>query len=173
MIEGLTRTGDNYAMAVECLKTRYDRPRIIHQTHVHKIADIPTLKHGSGKELRHLYDTAQQHVRALKSMGYEPSGASILEIKLDSGTMFEWQKHSSSSATVPRYNDFLNFVNLRAQASEHTVDNSNRRAANELRKVNKPITSHAASAITCDVSDILPSRVTSHDGKNHVSSVQE
>ena len=149
VIEGLTRTGDNYGEAVECLKTRYDRPRIIHQTHVRKIVDIPTLKHGSGKELRHLHDTAQQHVRALKSMGYEPSGAfltSILEIKLDSGTMFEWQKHSSSSTVVPHYNDFLDFINLRAQASEHTVDDSNRRAANELRKVNKPITSHAASA---------------------------
>ena len=148
VIEGLTRSGDNYAEAVECLKSRYDRPRLIHQTHVRKIVDIPALKHGSGKELRHLHDTTQQHVRALKSMGYEPSGAfltSILEIKLDPGTMFEWQKHSSTSTTVPHYNDLLEFLNLRAQASEHTIDDSHRRTPNEMRKVHKPIASHNAN----------------------------
>ena len=85
-IEGLSRTGDNYDEAVECLKARYDKPRLIHQTHVRKILDMPPLKNGSGKELRHLHDTALQHLRALKSMGLEPSGpflTSILELKLD------------------------------------------------------------------------------------------
>ena len=69
VIEGLTHTGDNYAEAVECLKTRYDRPRLIHQTHVRRIVGIPALKHGSGKELRHLHDTTQQHVRAFEIYG--------------------------------------------------------------------------------------------------------
>ena len=68
-IEGLSRTGDNYAEAVECLKARYDRPRLIHQTHVKKILEIPVLKTGNGRELRHLHDVVQQHLRALKSMG--------------------------------------------------------------------------------------------------------
>ena len=55
-IEGLSRTGDNYAEAVECLKAWYDRPRLIHQTHVKKILEIPVLKTGNGRELRHLHD---------------------------------------------------------------------------------------------------------------------
>ena len=52
----------------------------------------------------------QQHLRALKSMGYEPSGpfvASILELKLDQTTLFEWQKHSQSSASIPHYRELL------------------------------------------------------------------
>ena len=46
-IEGLSRSGEYYAEAVECLKSRYDRPRLIHQTHVRMILEAPPLKDGS------------------------------------------------------------------------------------------------------------------------------
>ena len=121
VIEGMSRSGDQYAKAIMCLKSRYDRPRLIHQTHVNKIVEIAPLKEGSGKELCYLYDTAQQHLRALKAMGQEPSGlfiTSLLELKLDQNTMFEWQKCSQESSEVPHYKDLLEFINLRAQASE-------------------------------------------------------
>ena len=94
VIEGLSRSGENYSEAVKCLKARFDRPRLIHQTHVRMILEAPTLKDGSGKELRRLHDTAQQHLRALKAMGHEPPGpfiTSLLEIKLDTNTILEWQ----------------------------------------------------------------------------------
>ena len=69
-IDGLARSGDNYNEAIECLKARYDRPRLIHKAHVKMILEAAPLKDGNGKELRTLHDTVQQHVRALKSMGY-------------------------------------------------------------------------------------------------------
>ena len=58
-IEGLSRSGDNYGKAIECLKARYDRPRLIHEAHVHAILEAPSLKDGSGKELHHLHDITQ------------------------------------------------------------------------------------------------------------------
>ena len=67
--------GEHYAKAIECLKSRYSRPRLIHQTHVCKICEVPPLKEGTGKELRRFYDILQQHLRALKAMGHEPSGS--------------------------------------------------------------------------------------------------
>ena len=77
-----------------------------------------------------------KNLRALKFMGYEPSGpfiTSVLELKLDAGTMFEWQKHTNSSTDVPYLNHLLEFVNLRAQASEHAVtDNNKRTTSNDL-----------------------------------------
>ncbi len=66
-------------------------PRLINQTHARKIHEAPSLKDGSGKEIRRLHDSVPQHLRALKAMGEEPSGAfitSILELKLDQATMF-------------------------------------------------------------------------------------
>ena len=127
VIEGLSRSGEYYDEAITCLKSRYDRPRLIHQAHVRKILEIPNLKDGSGRELRRLHDAALQHLRALKAMGSDPSGAfitSMLELKLDVNTMFEWQRHSQSSAEVPPYREFLEFVDLRAQASETSVSDA-------------------------------------------------
>ena len=92
-IEGLSRSGDCYNEAIECLRSRYDRPRLIHQAHVRVILEAPSLKEGNGKELRRLHDTVQQHLRALKAMGCEAPGpfiTSVLELKLDTNTMFEW-----------------------------------------------------------------------------------
>ena len=120
-IEGLSHSGDNYDEAVECLKARYDRPRLIHRTHVQMILDAPALKEGSGKKLRRLHDTMQQHVRALKTLGYDLLGkfiTSMIELKLDVDTLFEWQKHSQASTDLPYYQDLLDFIDLRAQASE-------------------------------------------------------
>ena len=77
-IVGLSRSGEYYVEAVECLRSR--PPRLIHQAHVKMILESPPLKEGSGKELRRLHDNVQQHLRALKAMDYEPyicSGAQI------------------------------------------------------------------------------------------------
>ena len=85
--------GDFYTEAIETLKARYNGPRLIHQTHVRMILDAPALKEGTGHEIRRLHDTIQQHLRALKTMDYEPSGpfiTSILELRLDASTNFEW-----------------------------------------------------------------------------------
>ena len=84
-IEGLSRSGDN-PEAVECLKARYDRPHLIHRTHVQRIVDASSLKDCSGREMRLLHDTVLQHLRALKTLGHEPSSTfitSVLELKLD------------------------------------------------------------------------------------------
>ncbi len=120
VIDGLSQSGENYTVAIECLHARYDRPRFIHQAHVEVILDAPSLKERTGRELRKLYDLAQQHLRALKSMKYDPGPfmTFVLELKLDATTTFEWQKHSQTQRKVPHYQDLLDFINLRAQASE-------------------------------------------------------
>ena len=50
VVEGLSHSGDQYTEAIESLKSRYDRPRLIHQAHVRKICEVPSLKEGTGKE---------------------------------------------------------------------------------------------------------------------------
>ena len=120
-IEGLTRSGEHYADAVKCLQSRYDRPRLIHQTHVRRIIEAPSLKEGAGKELRALHDTVVQHLRALRALGHEPSKefiTSLLELKLDTTTMFEWQRHSHEHTDVPDCKEILEFLDLRARAAE-------------------------------------------------------
>ena len=155
VIEGLTRSGEQYEEAIMCLKSRYNRPRLLHQTHVCKILEIPHLKDGTGRELRHLHDVAQQHLCALKALGHEPDGSfitSMLEIKLDAHPMLEWQRHSQESTDVPHYQQLLSFIDLRAQASESTISDVAKRASRNdtLPRRNappgRPVASFAASA---------------------------
>ena len=83
--------------------------------------DAPSLKDGNGKELRHLY---VQHLGAIKTMEHMPLGhfiTSLLELKLDPGTMFEWQKFSQDSPDVPYFDTLTEFLDLRARASESSV----------------------------------------------------
>lgn len=95
--------------------------------------DASPLKDSSGKELRHLYDTLQQNLRALKTMKYEPDSSfitSIIELKLDDTTLFKWQKHSQDKVEeVPDYQDLLEFIDLRAQASESLTGQSKKHSA--------------------------------------------
>ncbi len=154
LIEGLSGSGSLYKEAIDCLRKRFDRPRLLHQAHVRVIVEAPSLKDGSGKELRRLHDTVTQHLRALNAMGCEPSGpfvTSMLELKLDTNTMFEWQKHSQESTSVPHYTALLDFINLRAQASESTAPEFGKKHQSGgvlLRKAHPPrsVTSLTASA---------------------------
>ena len=124
-IEGLSSSSEHYTEAIQCLKDRYSGPRLIHQAHVRMIVEAAPLKDGTGRELRKLHDHVQQHLRALRSFDHDPPGAfitSLLELKLDQETMFEWQRHSQESKDIPHYDDLLKFLDLRAQASESSSD---------------------------------------------------
>ena len=65
VIDGLSGSGDNYKDAVEYLCERYDKIGLIHRKHVCSIVEAPSLKKGSGRELRRLHDVLSRHLRAL------------------------------------------------------------------------------------------------------------
>ena len=67
MIQGLTRTSENYEEVIKLLKERYDRPRLVQDKHIRSIVDAVPVKIGSDKQLRRLYDAATQRYPALKA----------------------------------------------------------------------------------------------------------
>ena len=66
--------------------------------------------------------------------------------------MFVWQRHSSESLDVPHYSKLLEFLNLRAQASEASNPDSSkhevRHGKKNLSGSAKSVTSFAASVAT-------------------------
>ena len=84
-------------------------------------------------------------------MGCEPSPqfiTSLVELKLDSTTMFEWQRTSQSHTAVPPCSELLEFLDLRAQASEAQIaDTPKKQFRSEYKKTNpsKPVSSHAST----------------------------
>ena len=79
-------------------------------------------------------------MHALKYMGCEPDGSlitSMIELKFDAQTMFEWQQYSSKSADVPPYQMLFDFVNLRAQAYEFAMTDVGKRYSKNETPMNK------------------------------------
>ena len=148
-LKGLSRSGEFYT---DTLKAIYDWPHLIHQSHVRMLLEAPCLKDGTGREIRRLHDTVQQHLRALKTMGCEPSGpfiASVLELKLDQNTSFEWQKFSQSMPGIPHYSKMLEFLNLRAQAPEASSTSCSKEGADKSITSFTANTSNLASFPLC------------------------
>ena len=128
----MSHSGDNYEEAVECAVVRHTLP----------------LKEGSGKELRKLHDNIKQHTRALKTLGCDLPGqflTSMIELKLDVDTLFECQKHSQTETDVPDYQDILDFIDLRAQATEASCSWHQKETA-PTRKPHTRLTSYVANA---------------------------
>ena len=67
------------------------------------IVEAPLLKDGNGKELRCVHDILVQHLQVLKVMDYEPGPfvTSLIEMRLDQATAFEWQRHIQGTTKVP------------------------------------------------------------------------
>ena len=60
-IQRVAQMTGTYDEAIVCLLNQYDRPHLIHQAHIHAILDVPSLKEGTAKELRHFHDVLLRH----------------------------------------------------------------------------------------------------------------
>ena len=115
---------------------------------MHAIIDAPPLKDGSGKELRKLHDSLQQHLRALGTLGCDLPGTfitSMIELKLDANMLFEWQKHSQDDSEVPPYEQLLAFIDMRAQASETSCSSHKKPFVPPPKRPHTRLTSHVAN----------------------------
>ena len=123
VIKGLTQTAESYQEAVRCLKDRYDRPRLTHREHVRNILHAPSLKAHNGRELRKLYDTCNQHIRAIKAFeAYDIDTflTVVMELKLDEVTKLRWMEYSNDSKTTPPHSELLKILDLQAQHFEES-----------------------------------------------------
>ena len=58
LTQGMNQTCESYEEAINCLKERYNRPRLVQDEHIRSIVVAVPVKNRSDKELRRLYDTA-------------------------------------------------------------------------------------------------------------------
>ena len=111
---------------------------------VHAVVEAPSLKDGSGKELRHLHDVINQHMQAITAMpdnSPEVFVTSIIETKLDQTLIFAWQDYNHKSRQICSYEKLLEYLDRRAQATENILCESTRKrsgTALERRISSKP-----------------------------------
>jgi len=67
--------------------------------------------------------------------------------------MFEWQKYSQASTTVPHFNALLEFINLRAQASESTASETAKKQRVEATPPKHSFLPHPITSLAATVDD--------------------
>ena len=95
-VEGFEVTGANYKPAVEALKHRYGRKRIIISSLIKSVINLEPTSSLSARALRELHDTLKNRTRALEALGEQPmSHACILlpmfETKLPPAQLEKWE----------------------------------------------------------------------------------
>ena len=95
-IDGYEVTGANYEAAVECLKHRYGRKRMIISFLVKSVIKMDAKSVVNASSLRDLYDTFMNRTRALEALGEDPMSHGcillpLFETKLPPQLLEKWE----------------------------------------------------------------------------------
>jgi len=113
VISALEATNDNYDEAWKLLQRRYSNNRIIINTHLKGLFDMPVISR-TASVLRNVIDTTRTHLRSLKTLG-EPTDTIIIYLitnKLDRATREDWEKEVDydEDAEQPTLDEFTKFL---------------------------------------------------------------
>lgn len=122
IISSLESTEDNYSIAWDLLRKRYENKRIIIYNHVKSLYELPVVKQETATSLRRLLDDFWKNVRALKALGQGVDGFDIfllylVSTKLDSNSRLELEKTLQGKEN-PTIEDFSKFLNDKCQLLE-------------------------------------------------------
>lgn len=117
VLESLELSSENYKVAWNLLKDRYDNRKIIRQTHVRALLNLQSIS----KEfsVRSFLDSIQKHIRALEALK-EPVSQwntiliEVLSQKLNPFSREKWEDSSCESIN-PSLKDLIAFLQRRAQ----------------------------------------------------------
>lgn len=96
VIQSLETSSQNYDIALVLLIERYDNRRIIIQSHIRALFELPVIQKDSSTQLRSLVDNALKHTRALHALG-QPTDSwdallfHLITSKLDRNSHKEWE----------------------------------------------------------------------------------
>jgi len=68
LIESIDISNENYEVAWDLLKKRYDDPKSIKKKHIHCLFEMPKIERESASAIRELVDHTLKHLRVLKAM---------------------------------------------------------------------------------------------------------
>ncbi|XP_029155926.1 uncharacterized protein LOC114928760, partial [Nylanderia fulva] len=114
IIESIDISDQNYEIAWELLKKRYEDERAIRKRHIQCLFELPRVHRESATAIQELLDHVHKHLRVLQSMKL-PTEAwgeliiHLIEKNLDSSTRGRWEEHIEelTEVTTTTMTDFL------------------------------------------------------------------
>lgn len=131
LVTSLEISTQNYKVALDLLKDRYDNKRIIINSHLKSLFELPSLQKENATALRHFMDSFNKDLRSLKSLGEDIESWNtmliyVLSSKLDFGSKREWES-KIIKGQKPTLEEFIKFLNQKCQILEtiySRIDNS-------------------------------------------------
>lgn len=125
IISALEISDQNYAVAWNTLRERYDNKRVVVSTHIKAILELPDMIKENVSELRQISYGVVKHLPALKALRkpvdtWDDLLIHILSSKLDPLTLREWQD-TQRSTELPTLKQFTDFIVQRSQTLEASV----------------------------------------------------
>lgn len=125
LLHSLELTDDNYDVAINLLKERYENKKMLIHNHMKNIVDLPPINKESYVALRKCIDIIQRNVRSLKTLGesvdtWDTILIFLIVSKLDSQSRKEWEMFSNK-ISQPKLEDLLNCLKNKCQLLE-TLD---------------------------------------------------
>jgi len=113
IIESIELTDQNYIIAWELLKKRFDDPRAIKKRHIQCLFTMPRVDKESAAAIRGLVDYVLKHLRVLRSINlptdsWDELVIHMIEAKLDTTTLRAWEQHAvTAEVKLATLTDFL------------------------------------------------------------------
>ena len=105
-----------YKQAIDYLKTRFDRPRELHQIYCNQLVDLPPVK-ANPQELSQLADTIFAAVAGLRRSGQatiDSIATSLATPALPSSIRLEWENKTEEDHGVPNVDQLITFIRKKA-----------------------------------------------------------
>ncbi|XP_055633488.1 uncharacterized protein LOC129773856 [Toxorhynchites rutilus septentrionalis] len=127
LIQSITITANNYAVAWETLVQRYSNKILLRKKHIRALLKYPKIPNHSVEALHKIVDEFQRHTKVLEQLGepiaqYSSILMEILEDKLDDASLAAWEE-SISSDQQPTYEKMIEYLQKRARVLETILIN--------------------------------------------------
>ena len=105
-----------YQDTIKYLKSRYDRPRELHQTYCKQLVDIPAAKN-TPEDLSRLADAVFAAVEGIRRGGQasiDYIATSLVASVLPQGLRLQWENKTEDERQVPQVDKWIEFVRQKA-----------------------------------------------------------
>ncbi|XP_066595436.1 uncharacterized protein [Prorops nasuta] len=147
VIKSLAITSENYEIAWDTLVARYTDKRMITDTFLDQISQVPTLRGDNFKVLKEVKDSVTVALNALKTMGYgvdqwDPIIVHSLKNKLDDTLRLAWEMYLGSSKDYPSFIQFSEFLTRHI----NSLQSLGNKPKTSKKESGRSLKSHATSA---------------------------